>query len=999
MQFGFIGGFTMATMRLFGGSCVGGAHLLAVAGLAISLCALPVSPAFAQDAPKPEEKPDFRPWAEVGKGFEAISSSDEGKSFYSLFIKRKENQLLAELPRGYEGQRHFIALTIASGEEYAGLQFGEMYVDWKRVHDRLMLIEPNVGTRSTGDAESKSSVQNLFTDRVILDVPILGMGPAGQPVIDMRDLFVNRAGSFYGWAASGANTRVAQIKKSKVFERNVEIAWEMPVGNGTIKEFHYSVSLIPDNPAYKPRLADERVGFFTTVYRDLGKVTDKEKWVRYANRWHLEKRDPSLKMSPPKNPIVFYIDSAVPVKYRQAVREGVLAWNQAFEQIGIINAVEVYQQDQATGAHMDKDPENVKYNFVRWLANDQGTAIGPSRVHPLTGEILDADIILTDGWIRYFWVQFNDIMPELAMEGMSPETLAWLETRPQWDPRVRLADPAQRPMLLAQRARKGVTAYGGHAIAAGDPALADSQRMMGDHEYDGLVNRVSQTNGLCLAAKGKAFDMAQMRLALELLEASGYDESAWMGLSASADEGEKADDKKDEKKKPNLLDGIPDWFVQPLLRDLVMHEAGHTLGLRHNFRASAQWDMSELASIQGKQPFTASVMDYTPINMVVKDGKIVGDIGMTSVGPYDMWAIEYGYTLDDPAKVLKRAGEPQLQYATDEDTSGPDPLARRYDFGKDPLKYAQSQMELARYHRSRLLDKFVKDGESWSRVRRGYTITLGMQMRGVSIMANWLGGTFVSRDRKGDQGGRNPLTVVPAEQQRAALNFVLETAFRDDAYGLTPALLEKMTVDKWIDEGGWGEASQESAFPVHDRIGGMQASAMTMILNPTVVRRVYDNEFRVPSDQDALTLAELLESIENEVWSELGESPRGSTNREPYISSLRRGLQREYVDRMLDLMKPSNMSGEAVTNLVTSRLRGLSAKLAKSVGEKGDSKGSLDAYSFAHLSEAKLRIDQALDAQVIYNTNDFGGFGGGAMFFTIGQEQEKKAPAATPEQP
>jgi hypothetical protein len=114
----------------------------------------------------------------------------------------------------------------------------------------------------------------------------------------------------------------------------------------------------------------------------------------------------------------------------QGLREGRLA-----------NAIEVYYQDAATGAHMEKDPEDVRYNFVRWLNNNIGTAIGPSRVDPLTGEILDADIILTDGWIRHYWRQFNDVIPGLAMEGMSPATLAWLQTRPQWDPRVRLTPP------------------------------------------------------------------------------------------------------------------------------------------------------------------------------------------------------------------------------------------------------------------------------------------------------------------------------------------------------------------------------------------------------------------------------------------------------------------------------------------------------------------------------------------------------------------------------
>ena len=91
------------------------------------------------------------------------------------------------------------------------------------------------------------------------------------------------------------------------------------------------------------------------------------------------------------------------------------------DKIGIDNAIEVYYQDAATGAHMDKDPEDVRYNFLRWLHNDVATAIGPSRAHPMTGEILDADIILTDGWIRAYWRWYNQ-QPKSAeaMAAMTP---------------------------------------------------------------------------------------------------------------------------------------------------------------------------------------------------------------------------------------------------------------------------------------------------------------------------------------------------------------------------------------------------------------------------------------------------------------------------------------------------------------------------------------------------------------------------------------------------
>lgn len=58
---------------------------------------------------------------------------------------------------------------------------------------------------------------------------------------------------------------------------------------------------------------------------------------------------------------------------------------------------------------------------------------------------------------------------------------------------------------------------------------------------------------------------------------------------------------------------------------------------------------------------------------------------MVGIGPYDYWAIEYGYTFDkDLQPILSRASEPELQFSTDEDTTGPDPLARRYDFNKNP---------------------------------------------------------------------------------------------------------------------------------------------------------------------------------------------------------------------------------------------------------------------------------------------------------------------------
>lgn len=934
-----------------------------------------------------DDAPKLKPWAEVSKGYEQVQAAD-GKSFFGLWVRKRDGAMLAEFPAGWQGQKHFFAMTVPTGDAYAGLQAGDMYAYWKRLENRMVLIEPNLGVRSTGDQESKRAIKDIFTDRVVLDVPVVTMGPGGQPVIDMRDLLVGRAREFYGGTAGTANGRLATLVKAKAFPENIEITWEMPAAGSRLQQFHYSISLIPENTGYKPRVADERVGYFTTVYRDLGKFRDDEKWVRYINRWRLEKRDPDRKLSPPKEPIIYYIEATTPVRYRRYVRDGILSWNKAFEKVGILDAIEVRQQDAESGAYMDIDPEDVRYNFVRWLANDMGTAIGPSRVHPLTGQILDADVVLTDGWIRHFWYEFGEVMPELAMEGFSPETMAWLDQNPQWDPRIRLADPAKRDFILAQRAGRGVAAYGGHPIALLDPEVkerAGDSRLIGTKEFDGMAGRTSQVQGMCRLSQGKALDMGLMRLALDMITA---DELAEMAPD-EGDEGGKKDDQKEGKKgekkeqKWELIDGVPDWFVGPALIELTAHEVGHTLGLRHNFKASSVYTWSQLNSdeVKGKKPWSSSVMDYCPTNFYIKDGKPQGDFHSEGLGAYDFWAIEFGYTGGDTKDILKRVAEPELVYATDEDTSGPDPLARRYDMAANSIDYANAQMELANYHRGRLLDKFVQDGQSWSRVRKGYNITLGLQMRSLSMTARWVGGTYVNRDRKGDPNARSPIQVVAPAQQRAGLKWCIDNAFFDKSFGLTPEMLDKMTVDKWSDEGGWQDTMTDAPFPVHDQIAGIQSSTLTMLLNPSTLRRVYDNEFRTPSSEDALTLPELIGTISDSIWSELDEGPSGKvTARKPYISSLRRGLQAEHLKRMIDLTFPSAIRGEAtkpISNLAVVQLRKLQEKIGKRADKGAD---SLDPYSFAHLTEAKARIQKALDAQYTYNAGGGGGGFGGFFF-------------------
>ncbi|VAX42110.1 FIG00870344: hypothetical protein, partial [hydrothermal vent metagenome] len=589
-------------------------------------------------------------------------------------------------------------------------------------------------------------------------------------------------------------------------------------------------------------------------------------------------------------------------------------------------------------------------------------AIGPSRVNPMTGEILDADIILTDGWIRYYRFSFDKIMPKLAMQGYSPETLAWLAKNPQWDPRVQLAPPSKRPYIMAQIAKQATMPLGSHASAKVDSNL------IGDDEFDGLIGQTSQTNGLCLAANGLAYDMAFMRMHQEILSNTYFAETA--KDDKGKDKKKKEDAKKKKKKKDHLLDGMPEEFIGPLLAHLVAHEVGHTIGLRHNFKGSSVYTYNEINSdkMKGKKPLGGSVMDYTPINISMDaKGKPRGDYSMLGIGPYDMWAIEYGYTsAKDLKPILARVAEPQLAYGTDEDTSGPDPLSRRFDFSKNPLDYANAQMKLAKFHRARLLDKFVKKGDSWSKASEGYGMTLSLQFRSIFMMTSWIGGVHIYRDKKGDKNGRKPIEVVSAKQQRDALKFVLENSFRDNAYGLSSKLMQHLTHDKWMDGANWFKAMQDATFPVHDRIMGLQLTVMTKLMNPSTLRRVYDNELNVSADKDAMTLAELMESINKEVWTELNQKKNGKfTTRKPMISTLRQNLQSEHLSRLISLalLQSSSQSAyKAISNLALLELKTLKKEVDNKLKAEGK---TFDIYTRAHLSKVSTQIEKALQAQFI----------------------------------
>merc|ERR1711923_370104 len=108
------------------------------------------------------------------------------------------------------------------------------------------------------------------------------------------------------------------------------------------------------------------------------------------------------------------------------------------------------------------------------------------------------------------------------------------------------------------------------------------------------------------------------------------------------------------------LDGVPEEFIGPLLKDLIMHEVGHTLGLRHNFKGSQLVSYKEMNSEGFEGPTSSSIMDYLPVNIAFGEDVVQGPWTTNTIGPYDMWAIAYGYAPGDTKEILARSNEPAL---------------------------------------------------------------------------------------------------------------------------------------------------------------------------------------------------------------------------------------------------------------------------------------------------------------------------------------------------
>ena len=253
-------------------------------------------------------------------------------------------------------------------------------------------------------------------------------------------------------------------------------------------------------------------------------------------------------------------------------------------------------------------------------------------------------------------------------------------------------------------------------------------------------------------------------------------------------------------------DKVPEKLIAQAVKEVVMHEVGHTLGLRHNFKASAAYSLQDVNNPEftAKKGTSGSIMDYLPANIAAK-GEKQGDYFSPTIGPYDYWAIEYAYKpvdgneKEELAKIAAKAATPDLIYGTDEDMFlNPDPRINTFDLG-DPLDYAKSRLQMVRTSLDNLQNRVVAKGEGWQRAREAFAMLFGELSHVALLSAAYVGGEYTNRDHRGDPNARPPMKPIDVAKQREAIRLLKDEILSAKAFEFKPELLRQLAPDYWFD--------------------------------------------------------------------------------------------------------------------------------------------------------------------------------------------------------
>ncbi|ULC58130.1 zinc-dependent metalloprotease [Flaviramulus sp. BrNp1-15] len=378
---------------------------------------------------------------------------------------------------------------------------------------------------------------------------------------------------------------------------------------------------------------------------------------------------------------------------------------------------------------------------------------------------------------------------------------------------------------------------------------------------------------------------------------------------------------------------------------LIMHEIGHTLGLNHNMKASQLFSPEQLEDasfIEGKC-LTASVMDYAALN-ITRDRSKQGQYDDVTVGPYDIWAIQLGYTPfkseADRQALLNESTKPEHIFGNDaDDMRSPgkaiDPRVNVSDQSNNQIKWAIDRIELSNDLLKTAKNKFTKSGESYQELRRIYYLLSRQKGSAANTISRFIGGVYVDRAMAGQKGATQPYTPVSLTDQKRAMNALSKYVFAPNAFDAPNDLYNFLAMQRR----GFGFFRAPEDPKIHDQVIGYQKNVLRHILHPNTLQRIVDSELY----GNEYKLSSFMMDLNNAIFrADIYSS----------INSFRQNLQLEYTNMLIDMLtgKQSKEFNNSAKSMALYNLKAIRTMASPSG----------NVVSRAHKQHLRTLIDNAL---------------------------------------
>jgi hypothetical protein len=344
-------------------------------------------------------------------------------------------------------------------------------------------------------------------------------------------------------------------------------------------------------------------------------------------------------------------------------------------------------------------------------------------------------------------------------------------------------------------------------------------------------------------------------------------------------------------------------IIHDTLHYLILHEIGHTLGLNHNMRATQilSPDQAFDRATVDEKGLAGSVMDYPAVNFA-PPGREQTLFYAVKPGPYDDWAIEFGYSpdLDDPAARgahLASSTDPLLVFGNDaDDMRAPgkaiDPRVNIYDMTGDAIGYAIERFALIDTILADMHSRFGTEGESFQELHDAYLGLATEFQRSANTVSRYVGGVMVNRAMVGQPGAATPFVPVGLDDQERAMNALRDHVFAPDAFRAPEGLYSHLRQQRR----GFDFYETTEDPKLHDVMLAVQRGVLDHLMHPVVQKRItdsrlYGNEFE---------LAAVMNDLTNAIFS--GDLRGG-------VNTFRQNLQLDYVNRLVAMVSGESKAG------------------------------------------------------------------------------------------